>query len=232
MLSLTTYRCCIYIVLLIYICSSLLPNFVIAQTRVNIEQATKIEQENYIKDQNNKITPFLDHNIDPSNDITHIVSLFVDVSIYNSIKAEIQRYTTQYIQKKLPRTKVLVFPISNTISPQDIARINDNLYHDGVKGRSSRLVWTIVVWAVTLPTVRNENKSTTSIYPWVDFEDVQFPRDASGQIFKFAGNVNGQAEIWHGVIDFGVKVEEYQKFFKNCKYTMLILWLMFLEEYG
>lgn len=41
-----------------------------------------------------------------------LVALLVDVNIYNAIKGDLQRYTTQYIPKHAPGTKTLVIPLN------------------------------------------------------------------------------------------------------------------------
>ena len=56
--------------------------------------------------------------------------MFVEQNIYNALKADIQRYTIQYIQGHFERTKVLVFPVdTNKIQATDIQKILTNLYH-------------------------------------------------------------------------------------------------------
>lgn len=57
-----------------------------------------------------------------------LVAVFVQEDIYEAIKADIQRYTIQYIQSRLPRTKAIVFPVdTKTIQAFDIQRILTNL---------------------------------------------------------------------------------------------------------
>jgi hypothetical protein len=183
-----------------------------------INQIAAQHQNKYIKQKNDQTIPFPDNKIPPTNQITHIVSLFIDTEIYDSLSDDIERYATQYIQKKLPRTKVLVIPLDRTATnPQDIALINDNLYHDWIKGKSSRLVGTIVIGWFQLPTVWNKEKFITSVYPRVDFEDIQFARNQSGQRFEYTENTKWQAEIRHGIIDYDINIKDYKFFFQKLR---------------
>ena len=45
---------------------------------------------------------------------TNLVAVFVDKNIYQDIKANLVRYTTTYIQKKIANSKAVVFPIDTT----------------------------------------------------------------------------------------------------------------------
>ena len=135
----------IYLIVSVYCCSIFLPYVVHAQTWADVSQETNQKQINYLQEKANQTISFPDTDISSTNDITQIVSLFVDSDIYDNISDDIERYATKYIQQKLPRTKVLVIPLNKNIKPENIALINDNLYHDGIKGKSSRLVGTIVI---------------------------------------------------------------------------------------
>jgi sugar-specific transcriptional regulator TrmB len=89
---------------------------------------------------------------------TNIVAVFVDSNIYEDIKPDLQRYTTQYIQDKLSRTKAVVMPIdASTFKARDIAKILDNMYFDGIKDKTANLVGTILIGNLPLPVVQYEN---------------------------------------------------------------------------
>ena len=58
-----------------------------------------------------------------------LVAMFVEQNIYETIKANLQRYTLQYIHWRFERTKVLVFPVDTSkIQATDIQKILSNYY--------------------------------------------------------------------------------------------------------
>lgn len=147
-------------------------------------------------------------------DNTNIVAVFVDSNIYNSIQNDIQRYTTNYIQDKLSRTKAVVMPIdANTFKARDIAKILDNMYFDGVKGKTSNLVGTILIGNLPLPVVQYENYYFPSIYPYVDFDEPQYVFDKKSKFFTYNDNDNAVPDIRHGIINFNTDTSRYHQYF-------------------
>jgi hypothetical protein len=62
---------------------------------------------------------------------TNIVTVLVDQEIYNELSTDIQRYTTQYIQKEISNSKAVVLPIDiQNFQAADIVKILENMYFD------------------------------------------------------------------------------------------------------
>jgi hypothetical protein len=145
---------------------------------------------------------------------TNIVAVFVDSNIYEDIKPDLQRYTTQYIQDKLSRTKAVVMPIdASTFKARDIAKILDNMYFDGIKDKTANLVGTILIGNLPLPVVQYENYYFPSIYPYVDFEEPQYVFDENNKFFTYNDNDNAIPDIRHGVINFNTNITRYNDYF-------------------
>jgi hypothetical protein len=150
-------------------------------------------------------------------DTTNIVAVFVDKEIYPKIKADLLRYTTKYIQGKIANSKAVVLPIdTKTLKAHEIAQILENMYFEGLKDASSKLIGTILIGDIPLPVVQNNGFIYPSIYPYVDFEDQQFVYDTNKKFFIYNDNPNGQAELWHGIIKFE-KADQYTTFFNKIK---------------
>lgn len=148
---------------------------------------------------------------------TNLVAVFVDKNIYQDIKNNLERYTTQYLQKKIANSKAVVFPIDTaTLKAHEISQMLENMYFEGLKDQSSKLVGTILIGDVPLPVVENNGFIYPSIYPYVDFEHQQFIYDANKRFFVYNDIPNGQAELRHGIIKFD-KGSEYNKFFEKVR---------------
>jgi len=148
---------------------------------------------------------------------TNLVAIFVDKEIYPNIQANLERYTKAYLQGKIANSKAVVLPIDTTrMKANDIVQIIENMYFEGIKDESSKLVGTILIGNVPLPVVENNGFIYPSIYPYVDFENQQFIYDTNKKFFVYNDNPNGQAELWHGIIKFDTATE-YNKFFQKVK---------------
>jgi predicted DNA-binding ribbon-helix-helix protein len=72
---------------------------------------------------------------------TNIIAILVDQSIYDNLSSEIQRYTKDYIQKEVSNSKAIVLPINTqNFQAKDITKILENMYFDGLKDETSKLV--------------------------------------------------------------------------------------------
>ena len=148
---------------------------------------------------------------------TNLVAVFVDKNIYQDIKANLVRYTTTYIQKKIANSKAVVFPIdTTTLKAHEISQILENMYFEWLKDQSSKLVGTILIGDIPLPVVENNGFIYPSIFPYVDFENQEFVYDANKKFFVYNNNPNGQAELWHGIIKFDTPTQ-YNDFFTKIK---------------
>lgn len=150
-------------------------------------------------------------------DTTNLVAVFVDKDIYADIKTNLVRYTSKYIQKKIANSKAVVFPIDTTkLKAHEISQILENMYFEGTKDQSSKLVGTILIGNIPLPVVENQWFIYPSIYPYVDFEDQQFIYDTNKRFFVYNNNPNGQAELRHGMIKFDT-IQQYNNFFNKVR---------------
>ena len=150
-------------------------------------------------------------------DTTNIVAVFVDKNIYSNIEANLERYTSTYIQGKISNGKVVVLPIDTVIfQAHEVSQILENMYFEGLKDQSSKLVGTILIWDIPLPVVENNGFIYPSIYPYVDFEKQQFIYDTNKKFFVYNDNPNGQAELRHAIIKFD-ETSAYNDFFLKVK---------------
>lgn len=148
---------------------------------------------------------------------TNIVAVFVDKEIYQNIETNLKRYTTEYIQQKIGNSKAVIFPIDvMTMKAHEISQMLENIYFEGLKNESSKLVGTILIGDIPLPVVENNGFVYPSIYPYVDFENQQFIYDTNNKFFVYNNVPNGQAELRHGLIKFD-GISEYNKFFQKIK---------------
>lgn len=137
----------------------------------------------------------------------NIVSIIVDEEIYSSVKNELERYSMD-IQWVLENTKVIILPTPKKTSAFNIASLNESLYYDWLKGIKpdttfeSKLIWTVLVWDLNIPTVFNRDDSSKTIVPYIDFIDKSYVWDNENEYYKISeDNLNGlKAEIWHWVI--------------------------------
>lgn len=151
------------------------------------------------------------------NTSTQLVALLVDDQIYSELESELRRYATQYIQKKYPLGKALILKINTKeYDAPEITKLLENLYFDGLKDQSSRLIGLVVIGEIPLPVVKYNDYIFPSIYPYVDFLEQKYLWDDEAGYFLNARE-EGQAEIWHGIIDFGKETKSYQSFFAKLK---------------
>ncbi|HRX63772.1 MAG TPA: hypothetical protein P5060_01570 [Candidatus Absconditabacterales bacterium] len=154
-------------------------------------------------------------------DYTNLVAIFVDDDIYNDIKDDVQRYAQDYIQgsdsntryNAISNSRSIVMPIDvENMQATDIVKILENMYFDGVSGEPSKLIGTVLIGDIPLPVINDNGFVYPSIYPYVDFEEQKFIRSDQDQYFVYNDNPKGQAEIWHGVINFE-NISEYDEYF-------------------
>ena len=145
----------------------------------------------------------------------NIVAVLVDDKIYGSISGEISWYTS-YIQWKLADTKALVLPLHlDTVSAYDIYRMMENIYFDWLEDVNSSLIWLIMIWEIPLPVVNQDWYIFPTVYPYVDFEDQKYVWDPKTRYFVPNWNPEGQAEIWHWLINYGSNASAYAAFFEK-----------------
>ena len=148
----------------------------------------------------------------------NIVAVLVDDKIYSAIQGDLQRYATQYIQQEIPSSKALVISLNlNNIDAHQIYKMLENIYFDGLQDVNSTLIGLVLVGDMPLPVINQEGYIFPSIYPYVDFIDQKYLRDPVDEYFVPGKTPNGQAEIRHGLINYGDDSEAYHKFFEKIK---------------
>lgn len=146
----------------------------------------------------------------------NIIAILVDKKTLPLIQG-LDRYTTKYLPQKYPNSKALVLSIDpKEYSPFEIQKLLENLYFEGETDKASALIWLIILWEIPLPVVKYNDFIFPSIYPYVDFLEQKYLRDEESQYFTNQKN-DGQAEIWHGIINFKNDATAYQKFFEKLK---------------
>ncbi len=151
------------------------------------------------------------------NTSTQLVAVLVDDQIYSDLESDLKRYSTQYIQKKYPLSKALVLKINTKeYDAPEITKLLENMYFDGIKDQSSRLIGLVLIGEIPLPVVKYNDYIFPSIYPYVDFLEQKYLWNDEAGYFLNARD-EGQAELWHGIIDFGKETRSYQSFFAKLK---------------
>ena len=144
----------------------------------------------------------------------NIVAVLVDSKIYNWIRGGLNRYASEYIPSKLSDTKALVMPLDlDNISAYDIHRMLENVYFDWLENVNSSLIGLVMVWDIPLPVVNQDWYIFPTVYPYVDFEKQKYVWDSESKYFVPNGNIWGQAEIWHWLINYWNQIDAYNEFF-------------------
>jgi len=137
----------------------------------------------------------------------NIVSLIVDEDIYDDLSSRLIRYSRD-VQAVLENTRVVILPTPSDASVLDIASLNESLYYEGYKSVQgsvdfeSRLIWTVLVWDIPIPTVYQWGSQSKTLLPYIDFEDKSYIYDHETGKYEENQNADGaiNAEIWHWVI--------------------------------
>ena len=151
------------------------------------------------------------------NTYSNLVAVLVDERVYPEIENELKWYTTEYIQKKYDQSKALVLKINTQeYSAPEITKLLENLYVEWEKEKSSQLIGLVMIWEIPFPVVKYSDYIFPSIYPYVDFLDQKYLWSEWEWYFTQAKQ-NGQAEIWHWVINFKSDADAYKRFFQKLK---------------
>jgi hypothetical protein len=148
----------------------------------------------------------------------NIVTVLVDDKIYPAIQGDLQRYATQYIQQEIPDSKALVISLNlDNIDAHQIYKMMENIYFDGIENTNSTLLGLVLVGDIPLPVINQEGYIFPSIYPYVDFINQKYLRDPVDEYFVPGRNPNGQADIRHGLINYGHDISAYHDFFEKIR---------------
>jgi hypothetical protein len=146
----------------------------------------------------------------------NIITLLVDKNLYKGdVKDSIDRYATQYIQKKISNSKAIIFPINTEkIKARDIVKMLENIYYDGLQKEPSTLKGVILIGdTLPLPIVNDNGAQFPTILPYTDFDNPKYYRDPQSQFFVPNNIPKAQAEIRQSIINIWPKPEDYIKFF-------------------
>lgn len=100
----------------------------------------------YLSSQILSMLGYVDRNIAEAKNsnrdtMTQLVAVMVEESIYDKLEKNLQRYTTSYIQKHYPHSKAIVLKINTKeYNAPELTKLLENLYFDGLKNQSSRLI--------------------------------------------------------------------------------------------
>lgn len=139
-------------------------------------------------------------------EFVNLVSIVVDEETYDETRSKLVRYSRD-IQSVLENTRVVIVPTPSNAEVIDIASLGESLYFEWYKSLKevdyeSRLIGTVFVWKIPLPTVFDNGKSSKTMLPYIDFVDKAYIYNHESQ--KYEKNDNAETklspEIWHGVI--------------------------------
>ncbi len=139
-------------------------------------------------------------------EFVNLVSIVVDEDTYDEVRTKLVRYSRD-IQGVLENTRVVILPTPADASVIDIASLGESLYLEWYNSLSdvsyeSRLIWTVFVWKIPLPTVFDGSDSSRTMLPYIDFVDKAYVYNHESG--KYEKNTDSDTklspEIWHGVI--------------------------------
>ncbi len=133
-----------------------------------------------------------------------IVSLLVEENLFKKAHSDIEKYALR-IQSVLPRTRTVILTFSENTHPVLIASANERLYYSGLPNhgnKTQKLVGTIIIGNIPLPTVHKDARSFLSIFPYVDFDEPNFIWNWEKNTYEYSSipKRNARPELWHSVI--------------------------------
>ncbi len=160
----------------------------------------------------------------------NIVSLLVEEELFKKIQSDVEKYAMR-VQSVLPRTRTVILTFSEKTHPVLIASANERLYYSGLPNhgnKTQKLIGTILIGNIPLPTVHKESTSFLSIFPYIDFDEPHFFWNWDKNVYEYLNveRKNPRPELWHSVIaphtgdvnkdaektkDFFARVYQYDK---------------------
>ena len=153
-----------------------------------------------------------------------LVSIIVDEKTYSEIKPELDRYSRD-ISNVLENTKVVILPVPENASVFQIASMNEAMYFDGYKSLApvdfeSKLMASIFVWKIPVPTVYKWKDFSRTILPYIDFEDKTYIYNHTSKRYEenktWGLEIRPEVEfsfISPNTWDFGQDIKELRTFF-------------------
>ena len=140
-------------------------------------------------------------------EVNSLVSILVSEDVYSWVESSVKRYAED-IQNQLQGTRAVIIPVPDDATSFEIAALNENLYYEwykwltGENSFESQLVWSVFIWNIPSPIVFEWDKSSKTIFPYIDFEDKKYVYNHQSD--KYESNTNNiewlNAEVWHGLI--------------------------------
>jgi len=139
-------------------------------------------------------------------EFVNLVSIVVDEDTYDNTRSKLVRYSRD-IQGVLENTRVVILPTPSDASVLDIASLWESLYlewYNSLKDvdYESRLIGTVFVGKIPMPTVFDGSASSQTMLPYIDFVDKSYIYNHESQRYEKNNDANTKLspEIWHGVI--------------------------------
>jgi hypothetical protein len=117
----------------------------------------------------------------------NIVSLIVEENLFKKMGGDIEKYALR-IQSVLPRTRTVILTYPENTHPLLIASANERMYYSGLPNHGSKtqkLVGTILIGNIPLPTVTKDSKSFLSIFPYIDFDEPNFVWNWNKNLYEY-----------------------------------------------
>jgi len=134
----------------------------------------------------------------------NLVSLLVEENLLGKMRGDIEKYALR-IQSVLPHTRTVILTFSGKTHPLLIASANERLYYSGLPDhgtKTQKLVGTILIGNIPLPTVHKDASDFLSIYPYIDFDEPNFVWNWEKNMYEYLSveRKSIQPELWHSVI--------------------------------
>lgn len=138
----------------------------------------------------------------------NLVSIIVDEDIYSWVNDSLKRYARD-IESNLKETKVVIVPTPKESSVFDISSLIETLYYEWYKSINknidfeSKLIWSVFVWNIPIPIVKDMENYSKSILPYTDFENKTYVYSHEKWLYEksITWNKDIEPEIWHWVIN-------------------------------
>jgi hypothetical protein len=154
----------------------------------------------------------------------NLVSLVVEENLFKKMENDIEKYA-QRVQSVLPHTRTVILTFSENTHPMLIASANERLYYSGLPDhgtKTQKLIGTILIGNIPLPTVHKDASSFLSVYPYIDFDEPNFVWDWEKNEYDYIAidRKNARPELWHSVIaphtgDLNQDAKKIQDFFSR-----------------
>lgn len=138
----------------------------------------------------------------------NLVSVIVEEDIYPQVSEKLKRYAKD-VESVLDKSRVVIIPTQKDVQVFEISSLLESLYYEWYKSVNkdadfeSKLVWTVLVWDLPIPIVKDLENYSKTIVPYTDFENKTYVYNQEKEVYEKSLNWNQkiEAEIWHGLIN-------------------------------